>query len=57
MGQIVDANQGAAIMHGYTVEELKRLNIKDLDAPIDANKVEERVLPIFEGEWIKKDMS
>lgn len=57
MGQIVDANQGAAIMHGHTVEELKRLNIKDLDAPIDANKVEERVLPIFEGEWIKKEIN
>ncbi len=57
MGQIVDANQGAAIMHGYTVEELKRLNIKDLDAPLDANKVEERVLPIFKGEWIKNEIN
>ena len=57
MGQIVDANQGAAIMHGYTVEEIKRLNIKDLDSPLDANKVEERVLPILGGEWIKNEIN
>jgi PAS domain S-box-containing protein len=57
MGRIVDANQGAAIMHGYTVEELKKLNIKDLDAPLNANKVEGPALPVFEGEWIKNEIN
>src|SRR5208283_369186 len=32
-GRIIAANRAAAEMHGYTVDELLTLNIRDLDAP------------------------
>ena len=52
-GKIVSANQAAATMHGYTVEELTNLNIRDIDTPDVAQRVSERIERILLGEWIK----
>ncbi|MGE5299515.1 MAG: PAS domain S-box protein [Acidobacteriota bacterium] len=56
-GKIVAANRAAAEMHGYTVEELKTLNIADLDAPEEIEQIPERVGRILRGEWIKADIT
>ena len=58
LGQIVDANQAAADMHGYGIDELLELNlIKDLDAPEDAEVAPDRARRITEGEWIKAELN
>jgi PAS domain S-box-containing protein len=58
LGDIVDANQAAADMHGYDIEELLTLNlIKDLDAPEDAEVAPARAQRILEGEWIKAELN
>jgi PAS domain S-box-containing protein len=57
-GNIVDANQAAADMHGYTIDELLQLNlIKDLDAPEDAEVAPARARRMLEGEWIKAELN
>lgn len=56
MGRIIDANKAAAEMHGYTVEELRNLNIRDLDSPEDRGMVSDRMKRIFSGEWIKSEI-
>jgi PAS domain S-box-containing protein len=50
-GNIIEANQAAAKMHGYTMDELVQLNIRDLDAPDEAQKVDERIDRMLQGEW------
>jgi PAS domain S-box-containing protein len=56
-GRIVSANRAAADMHGYTVDELLRLNlVKDLDAPDDSREAPERIKRILNGEWIKEEI-
>jgi PAS domain S-box-containing protein len=55
VGQIVSANQMAAEMHGYTIEELLTLNIADLDTPESAQKIPERVTRILKGERVKEE--
>ncbi len=57
MGMIVDANQSAATMHGYSLEEIKKLNIKDLDAPAHATAAEEKITAMLKGEWIQKEIN
>jgi two-component system sensor histidine kinase AtoS len=56
-GKIVSANQAAATMHGYTVEELTQMNIRDIDTPDVAQRVSERIERILLGEWIKAESS
>ena len=56
-GNIVAANQAAVAMHGYSLEELLTLNIRDIDTPDEAAKVAERVRRIFAGEWIKAEIN
>ena len=56
-GKIVAANHAAAEMHGYTVEELKTLNIADLDVPGEIEHIPERIGRILRGEWIKADIT
>ena len=51
-GKILDANQAAADMHGYTLEELKSMSIQQIDGPEDADKVADRLRRILGGEWI-----
>jgi len=56
-GRIVSANQAAADMHGYTVEELLELKIQDLDTPEAAAGSPERIGRILNGEWIDAEIS
>jgi two-component system sensor histidine kinase AtoS len=51
-GRIISANQAAATMHGYTIEELQGMHIKELDTPKSAQKVETRIQRVLDGEWI-----
>jgi PAS domain S-box-containing protein len=53
-GRIIDANQAAAEMHGYSIEEIKKLRIQDLDTPGEAQKARHRIARIFAGEWIRE---
>ncbi len=55
-GQIVAANQVAAEMHGYSVDELLTLNITDLDTPDNAREAPRRIRRALEGEWIKVEI-
>ncbi|MBI5099480.1 MAG: PAS domain S-box protein [Nitrospirae bacterium] len=56
-GRIVAANKAAAEMHGYTVDELLTLNIKDLDTPDAANEVPNNIKKILNGERIKAEIT
>lgn len=56
-GKIVAANQAAADMHGFSVDELATMNIGDLDAPEEAGRVPDRIAQILEGKWIKAEIS
>lgn len=56
-GAIVDANRAAAEMHGYTVKELKRLRITDLDSKEAASEAPERLAQIKQGKWVKAEIS
>ncbi len=54
LGQILAANQAAADMHGYTLDELLRLKIMDLDSKEDLQRIDSRVKAILNGEWIRE---
>jgi diguanylate cyclase (GGDEF)-like protein/PAS domain S-box-containing protein len=56
-GQIVAANQAAADMHGYTVDELSAMNIRDLDTPDAAKEAPGRIQRMLQGEWIKAEIT
>ncbi len=57
-GAIVDANPAAAEMHGYSLEELLKLNlIKDLDGPDAAAEAPQRIERILKGEWIQDEIN
>jgi len=57
VGHIVNANEAAAAMHGFTADELMGLNIiKDLDAPSAEKKTTELIKRILNGEWIKAEL-
>ncbi len=55
-GRIVDANQVAAKMHGYTLEELLKLRIEDVASPEDAKLSTMRREMILKGEWLKAEL-
>jgi two-component system sensor histidine kinase AtoS len=57
VGRIVSANPAAAHMHGYTADELSRLNIADLDTPEAAAESLDRIRRILNGEWIDTEIS
>jgi two-component system sensor histidine kinase AtoS len=56
-GRIISANQAAADMHGYTVEELLELKIQDIDTYEAAVESPERIGRILNGEWIDEEIS
>lgn len=56
-GQIVAANRAAAEMHGYAIDELLTLNIKDLDTPDVAREAPGRIHRMLKGEWIKEEIT
>ncbi len=53
-GRIISANKAAADAHGYSVEELTGMHIRDLDDPVVATKIPGRIRRILNGEWIKE---
>ncbi len=55
-GRILAANRAAAAMHGYTLEELTRLRITDLDTPESAQRAPELIERIRQGEWIRTEL-
>jgi PAS domain S-box-containing protein len=56
-GRIVSANRAAADMHGYTMDELLKLNlIRDLDSQDDSSDAPERIKRMLNGEWIKAEI-
>lgn len=58
LGNIVDANQAAADMHGYSIDELLKLNlIRNLDTPEDAKVAPARARRILSGEWVKAELN
>jgi two-component system sensor histidine kinase AtoS len=56
-GRIVQANQAAARMHGYSVTELLTMNIKDLDSPEAAARLAERIGRLLRGEWLQTEIN
>ena len=57
-GRVVDANPAAAEMHGYTLDELLKLNlVKDLDAPDAATSAPDRIERILQGEWVQAEIN
>lgn len=56
-GNILQANQAAARMHGYTVEELMTMNIRDLDTPEAALGVPIRIDRMLRGERIRTQIN
>ncbi|MDA8431729.1 MAG: PAS domain S-box protein [Nitrospiraceae bacterium] len=56
-GKIVTANQAAARMHGYTIEELLTLHITDLDTPDSAKDAPLVIQRILAGEWVKEEIT
>ena len=55
-GQIIDTNESAARMHGYTRNELIGKHITDLDGPDDALKAKDRIQRMHNGEWIRAEI-
>jgi two-component system, cell cycle sensor histidine kinase and response regulator CckA len=51
-GGIVDFNESFARMHGYTVEEMRRFGLRDLDAPESARLIPERMQRLMAGETL-----
>ncbi len=52
-GEILKTNHAAAKMHGYTVDELVGMNIRELDTPDAALGVPVRLERILAGEWVQ----
>lgn len=55
-GRIVAANQAAADQHGYTVDELCRLSIYDLNTAETNKKVGEITAAVAGGEWVTAEV-
>lgn len=49
-GQLVEVNESFARMHGYSVEEMLLMNLKDLDTPESSLKAPERMGRVLAGE-------
>ncbi len=56
-GRIIQANQAAAKMHGYTVDELIGMSIQALDTPEAAEGFPERNRRMQAGDWIHEEIS
>ena len=56
IGRVVDANIAAARMHGYSQEELRRLNIRDLVASQDGDHFIGRLDKNLAWQWTKEEV-
>lgn len=50
--RLVEVNESFARMHGYTVEEMLKMSLQDLDTPETGKRAPERMRKILEGETI-----
>jgi two-component system, NtrC family, sensor histidine kinase AtoS len=57
VGSILQANQAAARMHGYAVEELMTMNIRDLDTPDAALGIPIRLDRMLRGERLRTEIT
>ncbi len=57
MGKILSANNAAARMHGYTIEELLTMNIKDLDTEESAKGLPGRIARVLRGETVRDEVT
>ncbi len=48
--ELLAVNESFARMHGYTLEEMKNISLRDLDTPESAAKVQERMKLLLTGE-------
>jgi PAS domain S-box-containing protein len=55
--RIIQANQAAAEMHGYSVDELIGMSIKELNTPETAEGFARRNQRVLAGEWIHEEIS
>ena len=51
-GKLIEVNESFARMHGYSVGELLRMNIRDLDTPETARLIPERMRQLLAGELL-----
>jgi PAS domain S-box-containing protein len=49
-GNLVSVNESFARMHGYTADEMLKMNLRDLDTPESARPIPERMRRIMAGE-------
>ena len=57
-GKIIAANPAAAEMHGYSLDEILKLNIvTDLDGPDAADQAPDRIKRMHAGEWINAEIT
>ncbi|MDA8085445.1 MAG: PAS domain S-box protein [Nitrospiraceae bacterium] len=56
-GKIVDANETAASMHGYSLPEFLELSVEDVYCAGDARQSPDRRDLILKGEWLKAELT
>ncbi len=56
-GKIVQANEAAAKLHGYSVAELINMNIRDVDSPESVLGVPVRIARLLAGERLKTEIT
>ncbi len=56
-GRILQVNQAAATMHGYSVQELLAMNIQDLLTPDSALGLPVRIERILAGQWVRAEVN
>jgi two-component system cell cycle sensor histidine kinase/response regulator CckA len=49
-GEFVDVNHAFASMHGYSVAEMRKMNLKDLDTPETSRQFTQRMRRVIAGE-------
>ncbi|WP_292487077.1 PAS domain-containing sensor histidine kinase [Methanohalobium sp.] len=57
LGYIVDANQKAAEMHGYSLDEILNMHITDLNSKDSADDYPKRIQKIVNGKWFKGELT
>ena len=50
--EIAKVNESFAKMHGYTVDEMQNMSLKDLDTPETSGRVSERISRLMSGETL-----
>ncbi len=50
---IIEVNESFAVMHGYTLDEIQKITLQDLDTPETAALITERIASILSGETPK----